>query len=286
MKLADVIDYIKLEHTVFDIPFIFSGYVIAAGHSVYPIKILLIFIAAVSARSSAMSLNRILGAKYDVANPRKRTWALASGRMSMKQAIYLTSLFVTIFEVSSFLLNTFVLVLSPVVIFLFLSDPLLKRYTVWRHLYMASAIGIGVIAGYLAVIPSFPSAPVIYLIFIATSFWIAGFDMIYVIPDIDFDRVKGLKTVMAKYGIRKGLIISDIFHSVALLAFWLLTFYMPSFWYLLAVISITFLIVYQHIIINPDDPKLIRNSFFRPNSFIGFIFLLSLILNLAVPLGL
>ncbi|MEM3534230.1 MAG: UbiA-like polyprenyltransferase [Thermoplasmatales archaeon] len=286
MKLADVIDYIKLEHTVFDIPFIFSGYVIAAGHRVYPIKILLIFIAAFSARSSAMSLNRILGAKYDVANPRKRTWALVSGRMSMKQAIYLTSLFVIIFEVSSFLLNTFVLVLSPVVIFLFLSDPILKRYTVWRHLYMASAIGIGVIAGYLAVIPSFPSAPIIYLIFIATSFWIAGFDMIYVIPDIDFDREKGLKTVMAKYGIRKGLIISDIFHSVAILSFWLLTFYIPSLWYLLAVISITFLIVYQHIIINPNDPNLIRNSFFRPNSFIGFIFLLSLILNLVVPLGL
>lgn len=284
MKFSDIVDYIKLEHTVFDIPFIFTGYVIAAGVHIYVLKILLILIAAVSARSAAMSLNRILGLRYDRTNPRKKDWALVSGKIKLRNAVYLTVFFIFIFEISSYLLNTFVLLLSPVVIFLFLSDPILKRYTVWRHLYMGSAIGIGVLAGYLSVIPSFPLNPPIYLIFLATSFWIAGFDMIYVLPDIDYDKANGLKTVMTKYGVRKGLQISDIFHAITLISFYALIFYYHTVWYFAALVIITFLVVYQHIIVNPSDLNSVRTSFFRPNSFIGFIFLVAIILTVAIPI--
>ena len=284
MKFSDIVDYIKLEHTVFDIPFIFTGYVIAAGVHIYALKILLILIAAVSARSAAMSLNRILGLRYDRTNPRKKDWALVSGKIKLRNAIYLTVFFIFIFEISSYLLNTFVLLLSPVVIFLFLSDPILKRYTVWRHLYMGSAIGIGVIAGYLSVIPSFPLSPPIYLIFLATSFWIAGFDMIYVLPDIDYDKANGLKTVMTKYGVHKGLQISDIFHAITLISFYALIFYYQTVWYFAALVIITFLVVYQHIIVNPSDLNSVRTSFFRPKSFIGFIFLVAIILTVAIPI--
>ncbi len=285
MKLKDIIDYVKLEHTVFDLPFIFSGYVIAAGMRIFPLKIFFILVAAIAARSAAMSINRILGLKYDRNNPRKRGWGLVSGRIKMKNAIYMTIFFVSIFEISSYLLNTFVLLLSPIVIFLFLSDPILKRVTVWRHLYMGSAIGIGVLAGYLSVIPSFPSGPPIYLIFIATSFWIGGFDMIYVLPDIEFDRANGLKTVMVKYGVQRGLMISDLFHAVTLVSFYVLLLYFHTVWYAAALIIITLLVVYQHIVVDPADPNTVRNSFFRPNSFIGFVFLLSMILTVAIPLS-
>ncbi len=184
MKFSDFADYIKLEHTVFDLPFIFSGYAIAAGTSIYPIKILLILVAAVTARASAMSINRIEGLKYDSINPRKREWALVSGKLKLRNAIFLTVALIVIFEVSSFLLNTFVLMLSPVVLFLFITDPMLKKYTEWRHIYMGSVIGVGVLAGYLSVIPAFPASPEIYFLFMASSLWIGGFDMIYVIPDV------------------------------------------------------------------------------------------------------
>lgn len=258
---------------------------IAAGVHIFPVKILFIFIAAVSARSSAMSLNRILGLRYDKNNPRKKEWSLVTGKIKLRSAVLMTIFFIAVFEISAYMLNTFVLLLSPAVIFLFLSDPVLKRYTVWRHLYMGSAIGIGVLAGYLSVIPAFPSDPPIYLIFLATSFWIGGFDMIYVLPDVEFDRANGLKTVMVKYGIRKGLQISDMFHAITLGSLYALLLYFPSVWYAGALIPITFLVIYQHVIVNPTDVNSVRNSFFRPNSFIGFIFLVAIILTFAVPVS-
>ncbi|MGC8609048.1 MAG: UbiA family prenyltransferase, partial [Thermoplasmata archaeon] len=114
MNFHDFTEYIKLEHTVFDLPFIFSGYVIAARTEVYPLKIILILIAAVTARASAMSINRIEGRRYDSINPRKRDWALVSGRLKVRSAVSLTIALIIEFELSSFFLNTFVLMLSPV----------------------------------------------------------------------------------------------------------------------------------------------------------------------------
>ncbi|WP_297217541.1 UbiA-like polyprenyltransferase [Thermoplasma sp.] len=284
MNFKDIVEFIKLEHTVFDLPFIFTGYVLAAGRYVYPLKILLILIAAVSARASAMSINRIEGLRYDLINPRKKDWALVSGRMSKSEAIALTVLFVAIFELTTFLLNRLVLILSPVVIFLFLTDPLLKRYTAWRHIYMGSTIGVGILAGYLAVLPIFPRDPTIYLIFIGSSFWIAGFDVIYVIPDMEYDRINGLKTLMVKYGLKRGLQISVAFHIVTLISFWAVLFYIRTYWYLAAMILISFLVIYQHIILDPSRPETVRKSFFNANSFIGFIYLLSLILTIIYPI--
>ncbi len=286
MKFSDFADYIKLEHTVFDLPFIFSGYAIAAGTSIYPIKILLILVAAVTARASAMSINRIEGLKYDSINPRKRDWALVSGKLKLRTAIFLTVILILIFEVSSFLLNKFVLMLSPVVLFLFITDPMLKKYTEWRHIYMGSVIGVGVLAGYLSVIPAFPSSPEIYFLFIASSLWIGGFDMIYVIPDVEYDRKNGLKTVMVRYGIRNGLIISDITHGFAFLFFLLLLIYIRTPYYAAALAIILYLIIRQHLIVDPQRPETIRASFFNSNSFIGFIFLISIILSIAFPLRL
>ncbi len=284
MNFKDIVDYIKLEHTVFDLPFIFTGYVLAAGRYVYPLKILLILIAAVSARASAMSINRIEGLRYDVINPRKKDWALVSGRISKREAIAMTIFFIALFEIATYFLNRLVLILSPVVIFLFLTDPLLKRITSWRHIYMGSTIGVGVLAGYLAVIPAFPRELTIYLIFIGSSFWIAGFDVIYVIPDIEYDRINGLKTLMVRYGLQRGLQISIIFHAITLISFWAVMLYVRTYWYLAAMIVISFLVVYQHVILNPSKPETVRRSFFNANSFIGFLYLISLILGIVFPI--
>ncbi|CAC12323.1 4-hydroxybenzoate octaprenyl transferase related protein [Thermoplasma acidophilum] len=284
MNFRDIVDYIKLEHTVFDLPFIFTGYVLAAGRYIYPIKILLILIAAVSARASAMSINRIEGLRYDVINPRKKDWALVSGRISKREAIAMTIFFIALFEMATYFLNRLVFILSPVVIFLFLTDPLLKRITPWRHVYMGSTIGVGVLAGYLAVIPAFPRELTIYLIFIGSSFWIAGFDVIYVIPDIEYDRINGLKTLMVRYGLKRGLQISIIFHAVTLISFWAVMLYVRTYWYLAAMIVISFLVVYQHVILDPSKPETVRRSFFNANSFIGFLYLISLILGIVFPI--
>lgn len=280
VSLKEIIDYIKLEHTVFDLPFVFSGAVIASGTHYDWFKFLLILIATTTARAAAMSINRIEGRKYDESNPRKRNWSLVKGSMSVRTALSLTVLFVFIFELSAYLLNTLVLALSPVVLFLFVTDPLMKRITRWRHIYMGSTIGVGVLAGYLAITPVFPTTPQIYLIFIASSLWIAGFDMIYVIPDIEHDRENHLKTVMTEYPVKTGLRISIAVHAVTFAALAMLIFYFSTIYYAVALAIILLLIIYQHYIVNPDDPKSIRMSFLGANSFIGIIFLASVVLSL------
>lgn len=276
----EIVDFIKLEHTVFDLPFVFSGAVLASGTSYDALKFLLIFIATTTARATGMSVNRILGRKYDLKNPRKREWALVKGTFSMSKAITISIVSAAIFEISAYLLNTFVFILSPIVLLLFIVDPYLKRVTPWRHLFMGSTIGVGVLAGYLSIIPQFPTTWPLYLIFMASSFWIAGFDMIYVIPDVEYDKINGLKTVMTRYGVKNGLRISIAMHAITFASLLALAFFIRSIYYYAALIPILILIIYQHVIVKPDDPKSIRMSFLGANSFIGLIFIAGLLTSL------
>ena len=279
MKLMEIVDYIKLEHTVFDLPFVFSGAVLASNGSYDYFKLILILVATTFARATAMSVNRIEGLKFDRINPRKKDWLLVSGKMKLGTAITLTIVFGTIFELSAYLLNTFVFLLSPIVLFMFVTDPFLKRITPWRHIYMGLTIGVGVLAGYLAITPVFPTTLPLYLIFFASSLWIAGFDMIYTIPDMEHDKTLGLRTVMTDFGIKRGLLLSNLIHGITFTFFLLLGFYLRSFFYFLSLIPISILIFYQHYIVNPDDPRSIKVSFQNSNTFIGFIFLIGLLLS-------
>jgi len=279
-RFKEIINFIKLEHTVFDLPFIFSGAVLASGTHYNIIKFILILIAATTARATGMSVNRIIGRKYDVKNPRKRDWALVKGTFTPSTAIAISIVFAVIFEVSALFLNSFVFILSPIVLLLFIIDPYLKKITQWRHLFMGFTIGVGVLAGYLSIIPKFPTTLPLYLIFIASSFWIAGFDMIYVIPDIRYDKINHLKTVMTRYGIKKGLKISIIMHVASFISLLTLACFIRSVYYYATLIPILILMVYQHVIIRNGDPKSIRMSFLGANSFIGLIFVFGLLMAL------
>ncbi|EQB66690.1 MAG: prenyltransferase [Thermoplasmatales archaeon E-plasma] len=282
MKFKEIADYIKLEHTVFDVPFIVSGSFIAANGYPGTLVLILVILAGSFARATGMSINRILGRKYDIINPRKKDWALVKGSFTVNKAIGFTVISAFLFETCAFFLNRLVFELSPIVLALFIIDPLLKKITMLRHFFMGLVIGVGVMAGYLAVNPSFPAIPEIYILILATGLWIAGFDMIYTIPDIKYDRQNGLKTVMSKSGIKKGIHYSESVHAVTGALFLSIAFFIKSYIYLAAATVIIILIIYQHVILKPDDPKSIRVSFLNSNSFIGFIFLAGVILSIYV----
>lgn len=283
--LGKVSKLIKLEHTVFDLPFIFSGSIIASEGRFLAYPFLLILLAAVCARATGMTINRIEGLGWDRINPRKKDWLLVTGSMKVGTAITLTIIFAAVFEISSYLLNFLVFLLSPIVLFMFITDPMMKRITPWRHIYMGGAIGMGVVGGYLAITPTIPSTPQIYLIFLSSTLWIAGFDMIYVLPDVETDLKLGLKTVMTRFGTDRGLLISAITHAISFIAMLLVGLYINSFWYFLMLVPILALMIIQHRIIDPSNPSSIRASFFGANSAIGFLFLLGLVLsyNIGLP---
>ena len=134
-----------MEHTVFDLPFIFAGALIASNGIIEMYKFFIILFVAISARGAAMSINRILGLKYDITNPRKRNWALVTGEINLRQAIAFTLILVFIFEGLTYLLNNLVFMLSPIVLIFFIADPLMKRVTSLRHLFMGFTIGLGII---------------------------------------------------------------------------------------------------------------------------------------------
>jgi len=278
MKFRDIAEFIKLEHTLFDLPFVYAGAIIASGGSYDFVKYIIIFITATSARGAGMSINRIMGLKYDKTNPRKKNWALVTGKMKKIDAYALTLLLIAIFEVSTYFLNRVVLALSPVVILFFIADPLMKRVTSWRHLFMGLTIGLGVLGGFLAITPVAPPL-IIYLVVLISTFWIAGFDIIYTIPDIDYDRANNLKTLNVKYGLKNGMIISSLFHIFTIALFIFIAFIVKNIYYDILLVPIVALIIYQHIVVNPSNLKTIRVSFFNANSFIGIIFLAGMIIS-------
>jgi 4-hydroxybenzoate polyprenyltransferase len=278
MKARDLAEFIKLEHTVFDLPFIYAGTIIASNGTYYLLKYIIIFITATSARGAGMSINRILGLSYDRINPRKKNWALVTGEMKARDAYIFTILLIAIFETSTYFLNMTVFELSPIVILFFIADPLLKRVTSWRHLFMGFTIGLGVLGGYLAIDPVYPPL-IIYIIILISTFWIAGFDIIYTIPDIDYDRKNSLKTLNVKFGLKKGLMISYILHIFTIVLFVFIALLVKNVYYDILLVPIIGLILYEHIIVNPSNIKTIRMSFFNANSFIGIIFLIGMILS-------
>jgi 4-hydroxybenzoate polyprenyltransferase len=278
MKAREFVDFIKLEHTVFDLPFIYAGAIIASGGSYHILKYIIILITATTARGAGMSINRIMGLRYDKINPRKKDWSLVKGTMKLRTAYIFTAILIAVFEISTYLLNDIVLYLSPVVILFFIADPLLKRVTPWRHLFMGFTIGLGVLGGFLAITPIFPPL-IIYITVLISTFWIAGFDIIYTIPDMDYDRKNNLKTLNVRFGLRKGMTISYIFHIFTILLFIFIAFLVRNIYYDFLLIPIIGLILYEHIIVNPSNIKTIRMSFFNANSFIGIIFLIGMILS-------
>ncbi len=278
MKVRDITEFIKLEHTVFDLPFIYAGAIIASGGTYHILKYIIILITATSARGAGMSINRILGLRYDRINPRKKDWALVAGRMRMRDAYILAGSLIGLFEISTYFLNMTVFELSPIVILFFIADPLMKRITCWRHLFMGFTIGLGVLGGFLAITPVYPPL-IIYLVVLASTFWIAGFDIIYTIPDMDYDRKNNLKTLNVKFGLKGGLIISNLFHVFTMALFICIALIVKNIYYDILLVPIIGLIIYQHIIINPSNLKTIRVSFFNANSFIGIIFLVGMIIS-------
>lgn len=278
MKARELVDFIKLEHTVFDLPFIYAGAIIASGGSYHILKYIVILITATSARGAGMSINRIMGLRYDKTNPRKKDWSLVKGTMKLQSAYIFTAILIGVFEISTYLLNDVVFYLSPVVILFFIADPLLKRVTSWRHLFMGFTIGLGVLGGFLAITPVFPPL-IIYITVLISTFWIAGFDIIYTIPDMDYDMKNNLKTLNVRFGLKNGMTISYIFHIFTIVLFIFIAFLVKNIYYDFLLIPIIGLILYEHIIVDPSNIKTIRMSFFNANSFIGIIFLIGMIIS-------
>lgn len=277
-NLRTTLDMIKVEHTLFALPFAFLGALLAArGHSPDNLptlrQALLITLAMIGARSCAMAFNRIADVRYDAANPRTRDRALPAGRLSLRFAWAFTVASAALFLVAAVLLNRLTLVLAPVALASVLFYSYTKRFTSLSHVALGWALAIAPTGAWIAVRGALDSF-VPLLLSSVVLLWTAGFDVLYACQDFDFDRRAGLRSVPARVGVARALWISRALHAGAFAALVGLYFLTSLGAAALAGVVLTgALLVYQHTLVRADDLSRLDAAFFTTNAFVSVILL-------------
>ncbi len=269
--MKDFITYfkmIKFEHSVFALPFALMAMVLAANGLPNSHTILWIVIAMVSARTVAMGTNRYVDRFIDAANPRTKNRDLPKGNISANKTLAYTITFTVIYFFSAYMLNRLTLILSPIPIILFVLYSYSKRYTAFCHLLLGISLGLAPIGAWIAVTGSITIVPVI--IALAVIFWVAGFDMLYAIQDMDFDRENNLFSIPALIGVRVTLILSKISHIITLI-FLVSLFFNSSlgYIYISGLIIISAFMAYEHSLLSKEDLSKLNIAFFNINAYIS-----------------
>lgn len=207
-RIKGIPDLIKLENTIFVLPFTYIGMLLAKQFS--PQVFVLITLALVFARASAFVANRYTGFELDAKNPKKRD--LARRIYSKRELLVIFAIFAILFESCAYMLNDLAAVLAPVVLLLVVLEPLTKRYTSHRHLTMALVIGLGILGGYVGAAGSIPTTLPLYILLLGYMAFSGGSDVVHTLMYVDFDRTHGLKTYPVKYGVGKAKQISMYLH--------------------------------------------------------------------------
>src|SRR5919112_3364881 len=264
---------IKIEHTLFALPFAFLGAVLAAGGLPSLRQLLWITLAMVGARSAAMAFNRIADREYDARNPRTRTRAVPAGRLSVSFVWAFTIISAALFFLASAMLNRLTLALSPVALASVLLYSYTKRFTSLSHVVLGWCLAIAPTGAWVAVRGALDS-PVPLLLSLVVLLWTAGFDVLYACQDYDFDRRAGLRSIPARVGVARALLISRLLHAGAFAALVGLYFLTGLGALALAGVAATgALLVYQHSLVRADDLSRLNAAFFTTNAFVSVILL-------------
>lgn len=266
---------IKIEHTLFALPFAFLGAVLAANGLPSAWQILWIIVAMVGARSAAMAFNRIADRSFDAKNPRTASRAIPAGLLSVGFVWAFTIASAALFLLAAAMLNRMTLLLSPVALACVLLYSLTKRWTKFSHLVLGASLSIAPTGAWIAVRGEIGS-PVPLLLSLVVLLWTAGFDVLYACQDYDFDRREGLKSIPARFGISRALWIARALHATAFLALvWLFVVTQLGPVAFAGVIATGALLVYQHRLVRADDLGRLNAAFFTTNAFVSVILLVT-----------
>ncbi len=267
MDVQKLLRFVKIEHTLFTLPLIYSG-VILGSSSIPSIRLLiLILFAAVGARTAAFALNRIIDRNIDLKNPRTANRELPSGRMSLLEAFMVLLAGFILYFGSAALISTFCLLLSPIPLIVFVIYPYMKRFTIFAHFGVGLGIAMAPLGGWFAVSPSFHNLLPPFLLCLFTVMWGAGFDIIYATLDEEFDRKENLHSFVSKFGRNKALRYSAIFHIVGFVSLVFLFLTSIQTIYALPSLFLTGILLWiEHIkAMNVDL------AFFKINAGLGFV---------------
>jgi len=277
MNIKKYMELVKFSHTIFSIPFILIAMVVAAN-GWFGWKLLVLgILAAVSARNFAMALNRLVDKDIDAKNPRTKDRISVTGEISeseIKLFIFANAL---IFVGVAYLINDLAFKLSIPILLILGAYSYFKRFSEFAHLILGVSLGLAPIAGAIAVTDSIPCWSV--FLAIGVMFWVAGFDILYSLQDMEFDKNEGLYSIPAKIGEDGALFISKMFHFFAVVFWFLFVAYAHlGFFAYLAVIFAAAMLYYEQKLVNKDFRN-IPKAFFDVNGYLGIIFLILIILD-------
>lgn len=274
-NVRTTLEMIKIEHTLFALPFALLGAVLAANGLPTLRQVLWIAVAMVGARSTAMAFNRIVDREYDARNPRTRSRAIPAGLLPVGFVWMFTIISAGLFLLAAAMLNRLTLLLAPVALASVLLYSFTKRWTLLSHFVLGWCLAIAPTGAWIAVRGSI-DGPIPLLLSLVVLLWTAGFDVLYACQDYDFDVLAGLHSIPSKFGIAGSLWISRGLHAAAFAA--LIALYLTTRLgglALVGVIATGILLIYQHRLVKADDLSRINAAFFTTNAYVSVILCLT-----------
>ena len=274
-RLVRYVNFVKLPHTVFALPFALVGATLASfSRRVTPATLAWIVLAFTAARFAAMGFNRIVDRQIDAKNPRTAMRELPRGVLGVREAMIAVALASAVFFFAAWKLNPVCALLSPVALGWVLWYSYTKRFTHWSHIVLGIGLAIAPVGGYLAVAGAW-STPWWMLLALAlgVSSWTAGFDILYALQDEEFDRAHRLHSVPVVFGRRGALAIARGLHVVTILSLAAVGVAVPVGWlYAAGVCVAAALLLYEHSLVRGDDLSRLDAAFFTMNGVISLTF--------------
>ena len=273
-KLRVFLEMIKFEHTIFALPFAYLGMILAwsSWEQANWWDFIWISIAMAAARTAAMSLNRYIDRQVDIGNPRTAKRPIQTGSISANIVLFFAVLSLVILGIAAWQLDPLALYLFPGALLFLVGYAYTKRFTWLCHYVLGFTDGLAPMGGWVAVRGSLFTASDLpaWLLLLAVTLWIGGFDVIYACQDAEFDRQVGLHSIPARFGIAHGLriaVISHVLTVAVLVALGLVTGLGWVYW--LGITAVSALLIYEHSLVNPQDLSQLGVAFFNVNGYIS-----------------
>lgn len=273
-RIRQYLSLIKFSHTVFALPFAFIGFSLAVLYerqSFHWHLLVCMLLCMVFARSAAMAFNRWLDRRFDALNPRTAKREIPAGVIAPGQALTFTIVNCVLFVATTWFINPICFFLSPVALFVVLFYSYTKRFTALCHVVLGIGLGLAPIGAFLAVTEYFHILPLLFSF--TVLFWVSGFDIIYALQDEEFDKSQQLHSIPAALGKKRALMVSNILHffSAALVvAAGVLGKFHWLYW--IGTTIYIGLLVYQHLLVKPDDLSRVNIAFGNTNGIASLVF--------------
>jgi 4-hydroxybenzoate polyprenyltransferase len=269
-------------HTLFALPFVFIGVLVAQDGIPSISKLIWILLALLGARNGANALNRLVDSDIDAANPRTAVRHIPRGILKKWEVLLFTIGCFTLFIASAFMLNPICVYLLPIPLSLFIIYSYTKRFTWLCHFVLGAAVGGAPMGGWLAVKGQliFPEIITPFIFWAVVALWVAGFDIIYGTLDYEFDTRHGIHSVPARFGIKGALKISALCHLAAVILLCIVPLFYTMGWaYYTAVAIVAAMLIYEHRIVSPENLTNVKIASYNVNELVGIVILIGVFID-------